>query len=206
MCLAIFKPEGEKVTRELMLNANNHEGDGIGIVASTPNGVIRWRGFDFEEFYKIYQQNEEYDCMIHFRGASVGGVNIDNTHPFHIKDNLFMCHNGTFMNYIGNSEKSDTRLVAEDLADIPNIEKCLRIGKEGREAFKKAESIISNQLVILMDDKDFFIFNEQQGSWVDNVWYSHPYYFPNPLQTKLDIEEETAFSDIGCRVKSPLGF
>jgi predicted glutamine amidotransferase len=169
MCLAIYKPENAQVSRATLKKGSVSNSDGMGIVVATESAMIRYRTLkDFDRFYQFYKEYEKYPMMIHFRWATVGRVSEENIHPFRIKDNLFMCHNGGFYNF-GNNEVSDTRAVAEELGKIKDIEKCLR----NKDVLDKADAIIGYQKVIMMDMKDFYIFNENSGVWKDDVWYSN---------------------------------
>lgn len=169
MCLAIYKPEDATVSRATLKKGSNTNSDGMGIVVATEHTMLRYRTLkDFESFYRFYKEYEKYPMMIHFRWATVGRVSEENIHPFRIKDNLFMCHNGGFYQY-GNEEVSDTREVAKELSKIKDIEKCLR----DKTILDKADAIIGTQKVIMMDNKDFYIFNENLGVWKDDVWYSN---------------------------------
>jgi predicted glutamine amidotransferase len=169
MCLAIYKPEDATVSRATLKKGSISNSDGMGIVVATEYTMIRYRTLkDFEMFYRFYKEYEKYPMMIHFRWATIGRVCEENIHPFRVKDNLFMCHNGGFTRY-GNNEISDTREVAQELGKIRDIEKCLR----DKTILNKADAIIGSQKVIMMDMKDFYIFNENLGIWKDDVWYSN---------------------------------
>lgn len=169
MCLAIYKPENAQVSRATLKKGSISNSDGMGIVVATETAMIRYRTLkDFDRFYQFYKDYEKFPMMIHFRWATVGKVCEENIHPFRIKDDLFMCHNGGFHQY-GNNDVSDTREVAQELGKIKDIEKCLR----NKDILDKADAIIGYQKVIMMDMKDFYIFNENSGVWKDDVWYSN---------------------------------
>jgi predicted glutamine amidotransferase len=170
MCLAIYKPAEAQVDKALMKRACITNSDGMGIVTAVNGQMIRFRSLNnFDEFYTFYKEYEKYQMLIHFRMATHGKVCEENIHPFHVRGNLFMCHNGTFSTYDPSNEKSDTRLIAEKLAKISNIENVLR----SKIITDSVGITIGNEKVILMDDKDFYIYNESRGIWKDDVWYSH---------------------------------
>ena len=172
MCLAIYKPAEAKIRKEYLEAGNSGNRDGLGIVISTPDGMIRFRHLtDFNSLYALYQEYEKYPMMIHFRIDTAGKVIEENCHPFQIKGNLFMCHNGGFWEWDREHIKSDTRLVAEQLAKIPNIEEILNGTKP--YLMKIAEKIIGGQKVIMMDRFHYHIFNEHNGLWKDGSWFSN---------------------------------
>ena len=145
----------------------------MGLVASTLSGMVRYRTLDdFDTFYNIYKKYELYPMLIHFRIRTAGMIIEENCHPFRIKNDLFMIHNGGFYSYYDTKGiKSDTRLVAEELSKLPYIESVLT--DSNSSLFKKVEDIIGTQKVIMLDKNFHHIFNESYGFWQEGCWWSN---------------------------------
>ena len=130
--------------------------DGMGVV---------W----LDTFDVSYHKSNEWEILdttrpyiAHFRYATVGAVNRDNTHPFVCgkqKDELLMM-NGTIKG-MGNFIKCDSRVLAEKLGDIP------------RKKWKKHLAKYGSRFVsINTRTKTFQIYNRNLYTYKDGVWYS----------------------------------
>lgn len=133
--------------------------------------------------------------MIHFRWASVGKINKENCHPFHINEHHAMVHNGTIPG-MGNDECSDSRYFNDEIlrplfnqvgTDIPlespNGNFHLR--------YLIAGAIGASRMVILREDGQRMIIGEARGEWIGGSWYSNtksllPVPPPEPPKKKGD--------------------
>lgn len=156
MCVIIIKQKQNKVSRETLENSAMINPDGMGVV---------W----LDTFDVSYHKSNEWEILdttrpyiAHFRYATVGAVNRDNTHPFVCgkqKDELLMM-NGTIKG-MGNFIKCDSKVLAEKLGDIP------------RKKWKKHLAKYSSRFVsINTKTKTFQIYNRHLYTFKDGVWYS----------------------------------
>ena len=93
MCVIIIKTAGHKLPSKRELKAaylRNH--DGCGFVSKTAH----YKSLDFEDFYShLKKVPQDENCIIHFRWATHGSVNIGNCHPFYDKSTeTWFMHNG----------------------------------------------------------------------------------------------------------------
>ena len=93
MCvIAYFSKNSKEASRDdlvYMWNSNPH---GAGIMWIEKDGVHYSKGyFDFEEFYKHYliiKRDYNFECAVHFRISTSGGINQEMCHPFPLTDNI----------------------------------------------------------------------------------------------------------------------
>lgn len=178
MCLAIAKQKGVSIPEEHLQEGwnNNDHGAGFAYVNEEEQIVVQ-KFMTYAAFIESYKEAiEKYgdtsDFLIHFRIASKGEKTIDNCHPFIIDRDRVIIHNGTMYNiYIDKEDKrSDTRVFAEDwLSQLPDNWEDNKIIHLMVEDFIGAGS----KMCMLHRTKGLYIYNEEKGWWVDDVWYSN---------------------------------
>lgn len=182
MCLAIVKPMGISIPEEHLQNGWDNNDDGAGFVYIDPetklfvvNKFMTYAAF----IEKFNEANEAYgdvsDFLIHFRIASKGVVSIDNCHPFIVDEDRVIIHNGTMWNIdIDKKDKrSDTRVFAEDwLSQLPPDWEDNQIIHLLLEDFLGSTS----KMCLLHRTKGIYIYNQDKGMWVDDIWYSNKSY------------------------------
>ncbi len=177
MCLAIFKPENQKVLKHEMENAFDNNDDGAGFAYPQNGKVEIEKGFfKFEDFWKAIQPHMDKPMVIHFRWTTHGLTNKDNCHPFRVTDNLVMIHNGMINAVdITDKDKSDTRTFVDDYVKPINKGNPRFIYTEYGNRTLQA-CIGSSKLVFLNKKGESVIVNESAGHWQDGVWYSNDSY------------------------------
>lgn len=171
MCVAIVKkPEG-KITDAVLAACYKANDDGAGF-AFIENGKVEVdKGyFNFDAFLAKYREVEarvgdKAPMLIHFRISTGGTKTADNCHPFAYEHGALM-HNGYLFAVYG--EESDTNKFTKRLGK--------NFSKEGVKLHKPViEKLIGqgNKLAMLFPDGSYEIVNEEQGSWIDNVWFSN---------------------------------
>ena len=217
MCLIVYNKDGKKLNKESMQAAHTRNNDGCG-VTWVENGKVKiTKGmFDFESFWEFLTKLEGIRHAIHFRSATQGPANMENSHPYIIiPGKLVVMHNGILSNFDDDRTKSDTRLFAESLtAKIKN-------GTLTPESFfdehiikELDKSLGWNKLLFLNNKNEVAIVNENSGTWIDGIWYSNTYsinapytsysYYTPPkkiepyvvTEAKLNDEEEKENEDI----------
>lgn len=184
MCVAILTKPGKVVTNDALFQgwSINRDGGGLAFVA---DGQIQIRkGFlKYNEFQTAYEQaiadaDDDSPMLIHMRIGTSGPNNEANTHPFEVtpRDGVpgAMIHNGVLFSPTGDlagpatDRKSDTRVVAEQLGVLFRFEDVVN----ARDQLGRAIGT-GNKFAFLYADKNYAIINEQQGYWIDDIWYSN---------------------------------
>lgn len=110
--------------------------------------------------YAVLDTERPFIC--HFRYATVGAVNQENTHPFRCGNNKheWLMMNGTIHGK-GDAKKSDSRVLAESLGDVP------------RHTWKtELEKYDSRFVTINTRNRTFQMYNKHLWIQRDGVWYS----------------------------------
>jgi gamma-glutamylaminecyclotransferase len=156
MCIIIIKQSGKTVPQEVAKTSARINPHGLGII---------W----LDTFEVTYHKSAEYKLLdtkrpfiAHFRYATVGAINKENTHPFRCGNNKqeWLMMNGTIRG-LGNHKQSDSRVLAENLGRIP------------RHKWKQELERYNCRFVTINTySRTFQIYNK--ASWVqkDGVWYS----------------------------------
>jgi hypothetical protein len=191
MCVLIYKPQEIIIDNlhQLCEDSLKYNSDSYGVVVANTdkNEMFLYRTLsNLEEFKKIIRNNWQYQMIIHFRDASdKSTITVENAHPFHIKGNLFMGHEGSYplKTDVG---KSDSRMMSEILAEIPNVENCLRYSN--KTAFDKVNSFLKLSKTVLMNMEDFYIFGEEKGQWLNGYWIKDSFGFADKTQSASIFE------------------
>ncbi len=191
MCLIIANPTCAQVPTEYILNAYSQNSDGFGIMFPKNGNLMVKRGMFtvghiLNIFDALHASGQPY--VAHFRYATHGTTNGRNCHPFPINTHLggvAMVHNGTLLGSEWRSPtKSDTALLAGHIQK--HIEhKTFRT----KDLFEKDVPVVhdrygkalgSDKLVFMNGKGEMNIYNEENGLWVDDVWFSNLYSICTP--------------------------
>ena len=157
MCIIIVKQkEQQKVSKEVLKTSSKINPHGLGIV---------W----LDTFEVSYHQSKEYNILdttrpyiAHFRYATIGKINKENTHPFvcgNNKQELLMM-NGSIYG-MGNYNVCDTKVLAN------------KLGGMNRHLWKKELSQYQHRFVsINTRTRTFQIYNKELWTRKNGVWYS----------------------------------
>jgi predicted glutamine amidotransferase len=167
-----------------MRNAWDTNPDGAGIAYVADGQVHIDKGhMTFEAFTEAYNKVPKvYPRVVHFRYATLGVINAENTHPFHLnKSGAAMFHNGPCVSdsFDGDNQRSDSRHFAEDLMGHLDAYTIKHL-KPVWEGFIES----GNKLVMLYADGHMDIINEKLGTWKKGVWLSNTYSIEPPLMRK----------------------
>lgn len=197
MCLALYKPAKAALNEDEMRTAFKANPDGAGFAYYDPalRRVVIQRGyFTFDNLWADLKPIIDDKCplILHFRWATHGDVNVENCHPFALKDGALI-HNGiisgmgtsTYKSYNKyytppagktcadmecSDDRSDTREFVEDYLTDMGVLNLL-------SAKKLIEHTIGySKLVTIHNDGSVLIFNEDMGHWRNGVWYSNDSY------------------------------
>lgn len=156
MCVIIIKQEGKTVPQEVAKTSARINPHGLGII---------W----LDTFEVTYHKSNEYRVLFserpfiaHFRYATVGAINKENTHPFRCGDNKqeWLMMNGTIRS-LGDVKKSDSRVLADHLGSVP------------RHKWKKElEKYDCRFVTINTHSRTYQVYNKHLWTQKDGVWYS----------------------------------
>lgn len=175
MCIAILKPKDKVLTKETLENCSVNNPDGCGFAYRNDEGKIIINKFmAFKDFWEAYNKvQENHTMLIHFRIATHGKVEIANCHPFKLNNHMALIHNGIISGYGSRTENlSDTRDFIDKV--IGNIS--YKMWKNPSFIRLVGDAIGSSKFAILDNDENYYIVNEDKGTWDDGVWYSNTSY------------------------------
>ncbi len=110
MCLIIVQKEGDSLTDDEIVDIAWRNADGFGVMWHD-SGKVRIRKVmpaDADEAIKAYRDHaDRRECVIHWRMATSGRIDVDMAHPFRIAPSLGFAHNGVIGGW-GSKTESDT--------------------------------------------------------------------------------------------------
>lgn len=156
MCVIIVKQQGQRLPKEVAKTAGRVNPHGLGVI---------W----MDTFEITYHKSSEHKVLLterpyiaHFRYATVGAINKENTHPFQCGNNKheWLMMNGTIYGK-GNKHESDTRVLARELGNKP------------RHTWKKElEQHPCRFVTVNTRNRTYQIYNKELWVQRDGIWYS----------------------------------
>jgi hypothetical protein len=181
MCIIAIQPKGIKISQKTLKNCWDNNGHGAGIMyAHNGKIIVKKELKDFNKFMQIKKDADRYDTniVIHFRIATSGGVNYENCHPFKVNDQVYFCHNGILDIEVPIYSKiNDTQIFNN------NFLKGLPVNFVRNDSLMQLIEFsigINNKFVFLDCYGDFYIINENIGTWQNGAWYSNKSYLSMP--------------------------
>jgi len=111
VCLVIHKPAHARVPEELLASAAQFNPHGFGIMTfGAERGIaLRRRARTrLPELVRLCRAYEAEECVIHLRYRTRGSIELGNTQPMRITNDICMVHNGTVALEPHSPERSDT--------------------------------------------------------------------------------------------------
>lgn len=165
MCVIIIKQKNNVMPTEVAKNSARINPHGLGII---------W----LDTFEVTYHKSKEYKQLIterpfiaHFRYATVGAINKENTHPFVCGRNTdeMLMMNGTIKG-LGNDKICDSKALA------------IQLGSKPRQSWKaELEQYDCRFVTVNLRTRSFQIYNRNLYTYRDGIWYSKD----NVLQENL---------------------
>lgn len=180
MCIAIYKPAGQWVSKEELRNSFENDPHGAGFAYHNGKRVVMKKGFfTFRSFWRAYKAEVTNDtpAFAHFRIATRGAKDASNCHPFAIPGGVLM-HNGPCLNHkacAGTETRSDSKQFAEDFIAGLTAHQVLRI-KPMIEQF-----IGSEKVALMFDSGEVILCNEDVGLWEHGCWFSNTGHHAHPV-------------------------
>lgn len=156
MCVIIIKQKGMRLPVSVAKSSARINPHGLGII---------W----LDTFEVTYHESKDYKTLdtkrpfiAHFRYATIGAINRENTHPFQCGDNKheWLMMNGTIYG-LGNAQISDTKALAISLGEIP------------RHTWKtELEQYACRFVTINTRNRTYQIYNKDLWTQRDGIWFS----------------------------------
>ena len=173
MCLAIYKPRNELIDWDALEQGFRSNSDGSGFAVVHKDNVIIHKGFfDFAEFKSALEPFAKCQAAIHFRKATHGKKDGDNCHPFPVSDGLAMIHNGVLDIQCDEKHMSDTWHYCEYVIK-PMASRDKDFFMHDDMVFLGSQAISGSKFVFLRSDGMHSIWNEDDGHWNGDTWYSN---------------------------------
>ena len=179
MCLALLKRPGAYLPDEYLRTAWQNNPDGAGYMFADSGLLHVRRGFGkLKKFLKAWKadmrNHPRANFIMHFRLATHGSKALANCHPMPINADLAFVHNGIFNIHIPTDGDSDTKALADHIAQWP---KGWLFDDASWQVLTKFCGR-NNKLIFLTANDEVRIVNELSGQWSHGVWYSnHSYLF-----------------------------
>ncbi len=179
MCLLIAKPAGISIPKEYLAEGALCNPHGTGVCYATGKKLIIEKNhlWDDSHIVDLMESLHDYPALIHFRLATHGAMNYDNTHPFEIANGWAGAHNGIIDIPIVDKTKSDTRTFF-DILQVILADK--RIQLDSKSVLKRIGKAVGsyNKIAFLHSSGRMGIANEDSGDWDGGAWYSNYGYLP----------------------------
>lgn len=191
MCLAIYKPSKVLPDWEALEEGFRCNSHGAGFAVAVDGAIQIHKGFfRFAEFEEAFREFADKQALVHFRLATHGTRGSDMCHPFLVTDELAMIHNGILpIDTSDDKEKSDTWHYVEYILK-PLAERDRDFYTDDAIKFLGEAAISGSKFAFLRADGDWCIWNDTDGHWRDDVWYSNRSYVKSTLFAKWPKAKE----------------
>ncbi len=182
MCIIMYQKNASiPVKAEWMKNSAKSNADGFGMSFMKDGVLTIYKTMSFDDFRLHYREmSDKYPkspFLLHFRKNTKGRNNLENCHPFEVKGNVAMMHNGSIgnINVPYNGQYSDTNLFTKEVLNG------LPLGWESNEStLRILKTFITGSKLAIMNGKGEVSFvNEGDGHWYEGLWMSNYSYYPN---------------------------
>jgi len=179
MCLLVSQPASVDFTDAFLLDVYGKNEDGLGIMYAEAGKLHIYKalpanGQDFVDFYR--KHGSKRDCIWHARMKTHGDIDMENCHPYHVTDDIWMAHNGILST--GNDAdrtKSDTwHFIKNVLRPALTADPNLMLDPEWI-AFMGQVIGGSNKFGLLRSDGEICVINRKSGVEFSNSWLSNTY-------------------------------
>jgi hypothetical protein len=180
MCIIIANKMKKAITREVFDTCWDNNPDGFGMCYSENKKLFIFKELiEDDKAYQMYldaRKTAQGTVLLHFRIATSGLVDLANCHPFHVSNDLAVCHNGIISINHAIHESDTNCFTKRVLRNLP-------------KGFLKVESIRSllsmsigsSRLAFLDNLGNCTIINSNLGVNKDGNWYSNDTYKPMPI-------------------------
>jgi hypothetical protein len=206
MCLIITQPNGTTLSRAHLLDIHARNSDGFGIMRAVGGVLHTWRTVgDASDMLALYYAHAAgRACVLHWRMATHGEVDLDNAHPFTLTPDIAFVHNGVLDVGTPTRGKSDTwhmarHVLAPIARDNPDA-----LFTGGMSTVLGGMIGTSNKFVIAHADGRIAVINRASGVEHRGCWYSNVYAWDAPasLRPKHTPRYGTWYEDYSTPVQT----
>jgi len=181
MCLIVHKPAGRALPAALLESAAEYNPHGAGMIALGAGGrsaVRRSASMDLDEIRTWVDAHVAQECIFHFRYRTRGEIDLVNTHPLQVTDDIFLFHNGTLSLELHTPGRSDSWHLGRDYL-APVLEHRPELLSDGAFQRMVLAAIGTQNRIALVDVRRCVtvLFNRESGIEVDGIWLSNPRWF-----------------------------
>lgn len=185
MCLLTFIPKGVTPNRDRFARAAITNPDGFGFAIHDGYRILTDKDMDFDKLWErwtIARKSHAGPALFHFRITTHGKTDLTNCHPFRVggDDLSVLGHNGILPIEVPvHDDRSDTHLFAQyvlpEIGGVPALDNESVFDQVSQWARGSKMVVLS---VNPLAQYDWYIINEQEGHWSENMWWSNYSYVP----------------------------
>ena len=177
MCVAIFKPKEEQISKEILKRCWESNPHGAGFMYAKDGRIkVAKELTSFKKFLRVFREHENSakgcDVVIHFRIMTHGVLDYRNTHPHRVNNETWLVHNGIIDDHCyKNAKLSDT------------VKFCKMLGGLPRDFMNNPATVNliggysdTDKMIMLNTRGESRIVNEELGIWDQGIWYSNQSY------------------------------
>ncbi|HET8871512.1 MAG TPA: hypothetical protein VFM48_13780 [Aquabacterium sp.] len=157
MCLIIKKPSGRRIPSDFLENAWLRNSHGWGGFHLFQDQVVWDRGLSLDDLIRYNDAVPLHaEVYLHLRKATYGAVTHEMAHPYPVRPDLLLMHNGSISHLApDDANRSDTSELARHLCDmlsgLSRDQACDLIRSQG---FRKLMApLVDGSMIILMDTR-----------------------------------------------------
>ena len=191
MCLIIHKPAEARVSEQLLASAAAFNPHGFGIMTFGDDRGITLRRRSrshLPALKRLCREYEAVECVIHLRYRTRGSLDLENTQPMRITNDISMVHNGTVALEPHNPDRSDTWHLIHDYLRPILRNRPETLYERSFENLVRAWAGVHNRFVFMdARQRKTVIINHEAGVLWDDLWLSNTRWFD---PTQLDDRQQ----------------
>jgi len=136
--------------------------------------------FSWKEMWKDMKTIEEYPVIFHTRIATHGSVEYKNCHPFLLKNNVALAHNGVIHGMTTRANQTDTQAFAQQYIEPLKSSFIFSEGEDSAAFRGLVEKGIGsyNKMAMMNTKGKIIILNRSAGVEYQGLWFSNNSYAP----------------------------
>lgn len=181
MCIIFYNENGKPYDQEVLSTAYDNNPHGMGIMWVEEGRVQTLKGlFSKHRMFEILKHFEGVPHAMHLRWRTRGKIEKNYCHPFRASHEgadheVYMMHNGTFLDIETKKDESDTHVFAGRMQGITRDYGTDMLFTES--FLRRVEKDIKswNKVIFLRGDGKVSIMNPAEWHVVDGLWMSNTY-------------------------------